>query len=527
MIHQLGPPTFFVTLSCAEKRWQPLKQCLAALNPDIALVEEHSNSTTTQKLVRSNPITTAQYYVHQFQALKKELKKNKELIGQVEDFVFVTEFQHRGSQHDHGLIWIKDAPCHGQARDEELVRFIDSTISVDRHQLPEPLRDVQTHSHRKTCKRKRTECRFGFPRPPANKTMILYPLEEDNVEFFQHHRAQHKILTEELGKLQRDNNVSFQEWLTKLSMCEETYIEVLRASITEATLVLKREPKDIYTNNFNIGISNLWDANKDIQYVFNAFAAASYCTSYMTNNDTAASKAVQAILQQNKENGSPTIERLRSLGNALINTQELSSQQAAYIALSLPLHSCSRQFQFLNTNFAAEQTLMLKRKAQLERLQAEDTNIFFDDIITKYAKRPRTLHALCLAEFASQYKLQGGHHKKMKRCKVIRSINYSVAKDPEKYYHEMCLLYVPFTHEENKLLVGQTTTWKDVFDTHIQDIVLRSAQFTKVPHLLSINTAKKSSSQSSSSSSAIEMRHAYDTGVDMPLKKTKASVHTQ
>ncbi|MCO5599964.1 hypothetical protein L7F22_054071 [Adiantum nelumboides] len=173
MIRQLGPPTFFVTLSCAEKRWQPLKQCLAALNPDIALVEEHSNSTTTQKIVRSDPITTARYYVHRFQALKKELKKNKELIGQVEDFVFVTEFQHRGSQHDHGLIWIKDAPCHGQARDEELVRFIDSTISVDRHQLPEPLRDVQTHSHRKTCKRKRTECRFGFPRPPTNKTMIL------------------------------------------------------------------------------------------------------------------------------------------------------------------------------------------------------------------------------------------------------------------------------------------------------------------------------------------------------------------
>ena len=192
---------------------------------------------------------------------------------------------------------------------------------------------------------------------------MLYPLDENNAMIFHLHRAQHKVLMENLRNLERDNSFSFQEWLLMLDMCKETYIQVLRTSILEATIMLKREPKDIYTNNFNIGISTLWDANMDIQIVFNAFAAASYCTSYMTKNDTATSRAMQAILQQSKENNSPTVERLRSLGNALINTQELSSQQAAYIALSLPLHSCSRQFQFINTNFAAERTLLLKRKA--------------------------------------------------------------------------------------------------------------------------------------------------------------------
>ena len=82
-----------------------------------------------------------------------------------------------------------------------------------------------------------------------------------------------------------------------LDMCKETYIQVLRTSITEATAMLKREPKYIYTNNFNIGISTLWDANMDIRIVFNAFAAASYCTSYMTKNDTATSRAMQSYLR--------------------------------------------------------------------------------------------------------------------------------------------------------------------------------------------------------------------------------------
>jgi hypothetical protein len=34
-------------------------------------------------------------------------------FGQVCEFFLVTKFPNHDSEHDHGLLWIKDAPIHG------------------------------------------------------------------------------------------------------------------------------------------------------------------------------------------------------------------------------------------------------------------------------------------------------------------------------------------------------------------------------------------------------------------------------
>ncbi len=39
--------------------------------------------------------------------------KEPSIFKQVYDFFFVTKFQNHGSEHDHGLLWIKDAPIYG------------------------------------------------------------------------------------------------------------------------------------------------------------------------------------------------------------------------------------------------------------------------------------------------------------------------------------------------------------------------------------------------------------------------------
>ena len=91
----------------------------------------------------------------------------------------------------------------------------------------------------------------------------------------------------------------------------------------------------------------------------------------------------------------------------------------------------------------------------------------------------------------------------------------------------MCLLYVPFTHTEDTLLVTQTTTWRDVFEPYIQDIVQRKENFTKVFHSLSRINPQKPSSHEASSSSIAETQQTYDIGIDMHLKKSHASVDAQ
>ena len=130
MIRQLGPPTFFVTFSAAERLWPDLIECLNVLNP-ILQAHDESTSAYERRLIRSDPITCARYYVHRFEALKTLLKADPSILGPLADYFFVTEFQNRGSQHDHGLLWIKNAPTFGKDMDESIVAFVDQYITTD------------------------------------------------------------------------------------------------------------------------------------------------------------------------------------------------------------------------------------------------------------------------------------------------------------------------------------------------------------------------------------------------------------
>jgi hypothetical protein len=49
---------------------------------------------------------------------------------------FVIEFHNCGSEHDHGLLWIKDAPIYGINTNEEIENFVDKYISYDVSLLP-------------------------------------------------------------------------------------------------------------------------------------------------------------------------------------------------------------------------------------------------------------------------------------------------------------------------------------------------------------------------------------------------------
>jgi hypothetical protein len=55
---------------------------------------------------------------------------------------FVIEFQNRGSKHDHGLLWIKNAPMYGMHTNEEIERFVNMYISCDVLLLLNPIQNA-------------------------------------------------------------------------------------------------------------------------------------------------------------------------------------------------------------------------------------------------------------------------------------------------------------------------------------------------------------------------------------------------
>jgi hypothetical protein len=70
-----------------------------------------------------------------------------------------------------------------------------------------------------------------------------------------------------------------------LSIDKNTYINALQVSFDKLIMFLQFFCKDIQTNPFGIHVGNLWQANINVQFIFDPYATASYCTSYLTKID--------------------------------------------------------------------------------------------------------------------------------------------------------------------------------------------------------------------------------------------------
>jgi hypothetical protein len=60
--------------------------------------------------------------------------------------------------------------------------------------------------------------------------------------------------------------------------------------------------------------------------------------------------------------------KIRKLGNAFMNAQQMSTQLPTYIILSLPIYHASRSFSFLNTSLQPKHAFVLKSTKLLNEL---------------------------------------------------------------------------------------------------------------------------------------------------------------
>ena len=114
----------------------------------------------------------------------------------------------------------------------------------------------------------------------------------------------------------------------------DKYIYYLRSKISSPIIYLQRHTKDLYTNNFNQKLSFLWNANTDIQFILNAYGAASYCTSYTTKLDTSMMKIIKEQVNWCTNNNVGTFECLRRVGNTILNSQQLTATSGLHIFTS-------------------------------------------------------------------------------------------------------------------------------------------------------------------------------------------------
>ena len=531
MIRQLSLPTWFVSLSAADTRWNDLLKMLAKLNDAIEYSDKDVEALTWQektRLVQKDPVTCSRYFDHRVQEFLNTVLKNEiEPIGKVLDFFYRVEFQQRGSPHIHMLIWIENAPKLEKNTEEEIIQFVDNylTCSTDDEEIGE-LVEFQSHKHSKSCRKKgKAICRFGFPLPPLPRTLLLHPLDEDVEKY----KKQYSELQKTMNEYKNVTDITFDEFLEQVAkMNLENYIKCIRSSLRAPKIFLKRNPNEMRVNLFNKTILLGWKANLDIQMVLEPYGCATYVVGYISKSQRGMSAQLDAAAREARKGNFDIKKQVRHIGNVFSNCVEVSAQEAVYLALQIPLTKATRDIVFINTSIPEERIFLLKSKSVLDELPAESTNIEADNIIQRYAKRPRQLEKFCLADYVSTVDIvypkgnrlsektedtneddiyssdssdendeddvdedieskhlssdlfyvakNGTKYKHRRNPRVIRYVRYDVKKDPENYYRERLMLFMPWRNEAKDLL-GSYETYKAHYNVLKDNLESKRSQY--------------------------------------------------
>jgi len=70
--------------------------------------------------------------------------------------------------------------------------------------------------------------------------------------------------------------MTFAQFLLRLNLGENDYIEAIESTLKKDKVFLRRRPSEIKINGYNIPTMRLWKANHDIQFVLDPIACIQY-----------------------------------------------------------------------------------------------------------------------------------------------------------------------------------------------------------------------------------------------------------
>ncbi|XP_069108223.1 uncharacterized protein [Argopecten irradians] len=532
MIRQLGLPTWFGSLFAGDTRWHDLLRILGELNDNISYTDQQiSNMTWINKttLVQKDPITCTRYFDHRVQQfINTVLKSDHAPIGTLTDFFYRVEFQHRGSPHIHMLMWIKDAPKYKEDSNDKIAEYVEHYTSCHSN-VPDNLKslvDIQTHKHSKTCRKKgKAVCRFGFPLPPMSRTMILEPLDEDNAML----KKKYSEIQEKITKLTGTEHLTFEDFLTDVAgITEEEYILCIRSSLKSPKVFLKRHPCEVRINPYMTSLLEAWNANHDLQFVLDPYACAVYIVAYISKSQRGMSLLLDEACKEARRGNMDIKRQVRHIGNKFLNSVEVSAQEAAYLTLQLPLTKSSRDVVFINTSEPQNRTFLLKQKDVLEKLPQDSTDIESDNIVKRYAKRPKQLQKMCLADYVAE--LDISYPKKMSSPEEINDDDLSKSDsededDPDNVDNwteitlpndNKCAEYEHHTDEIDSALQRAHDDLNDEFD--------KIAPLTQHTEQEDEQEGSHQSKQFIYYKPETAAHQEYDIGVDLGISQTAAHV---
>ena len=380
------------------------------------------------------------------------------------------------------------------------------------------VKTYQVHTHSKTCRKYRNQsCRFNFGRFFCDRTIIASPLPRDISD---EHRE--NILSERKKVLDKvktyiDTNLfpktrnildpekenfeepeSIETILESLEITPQEYYTALSISDDyDFQLHLRRPTNSCFVNNYFVDGLKAWEANMDIQPVFNEFKAITYMCKYLSKSEDECSKAMKQALVDARETNLGKFEEMISIAKAYASNRECSVQEAVYHVLpELWLRKTFPCVLFLNSNLPNERFRMCKSQSEIAELPEDSVDIFKTNMLDRYLDRPnstfmggryRNVDKMCYAFFVAYYyaasRLNDGegnndtipnvlnddlleegetfsypkvlplmNSKQKLKCRKVKAVlRYGAQnkhKHPEKYAHHLLMCYYPFRSED-------------------------------------------------------------------------------
>lgn len=309
--------------------------------------------------------------------------------------------------HFHLATHILDAPRLDEASNEEVVQFVDKYVSCclpdeeTQNDLYKLVTELNTHKHTKTCKKHGSECRFSFPRPLSPATLIARPqqIDENDRMTVAHAKDIMKKVYNSMSDWNYLKPMTLDGVLKASGVSQELYIDALKVSTKRKNIILKRDVSECNINNYNPIIMSTWRANMDIQYILDPYACVAYVTSYLCK----AEKTMSELLSKASKEAhlKPVRDKFSLLGNVFLTHREISTDEAIYRILSMPLRQSSRQIIFLPTDQPNERTRLLKKMEIISQMANDEEDVYATGIINRLSARPNSLEDMCYADFGA------------------------------------------------------------------------------------------------------------------------------
>ncbi|XP_062591494.1 uncharacterized protein LOC134252984 [Saccostrea cucullata] len=287
------------------------------------------------------------------------------------------------------------------------------------------------------------------------------------------------ILLRVWEEVQNESNESksSEEIFSSLSLSQEQYEEAHRLLTKKRSIVLRRNPCELWINQYNPCLLKCWDANMDIQFVLDPFSCIVYIISYISKSEREMGMLLKQTKIEAEEGNLDARNTLKKIGSAYLHHREVSAQEAVYRVCNLKMKECSRKVVFVpvgeNPTRLSKPLSQIKRQKGVEKENDEDDDeneIWMTNIIERYENRPNKplFHDMCLADFCSVYRVLAksqvpktqnenvfelqnskGYIQKRTRTKpaVIRYPRFNAEKMPEKYYRSLLQLFLPHWNE--------------------------------------------------------------------------------